>query len=121
MLKCLLALNLLLLGGIEASVLKDFSNKLNRNLPEVYDSITKLERTSVEGEFLVYQFVVDINEEQFKQNIEKIKKNAIVNSCTNKNTLHVVEKLKKSLLYRYENLKGQSLGQFQILSGTCSK
>jgi len=110
---------MMLLLVISLYTIQDFSTKLNKSLPEVYDSITKLERTSVEGDFLVYHFTVDLSQSMFTEHVGKMKNRAEQSSCKNKNTHYVLTKLNKPILYKYENLKGQSLGQFQLAARRC--
>jgi hypothetical protein len=99
--------------------LEEYSHKLNGSLPEVYDAVTKLRMTSVENSQLVYNFLVDASLQESSWALPKVKAQVLSRVCKNSYQKNVLQKYRTSLIYRYENLKGQSLGEFLIPPEHC--
>lgn len=102
----------------EASLIA-YSEKLNRSLPENLDSITQLRKTSVQNNYLYYHFIVQATQVEYSNVIEKVKAQNLKAVCKQSRELIVFKTYKASLVYRYENEKGQSLGEFMIQPGHC--
>lgn len=101
--------------------LQDFSKKLNQDLPEVYDPVTKLMRTTVENDNMVYHFLVDANQKQYDWAMPKVKEQVLKSVCKNQNQKMILTQYKVGIVYRYENTKGQSLGEFLVRPEHCFK
>jgi len=110
---------LMVLQFAMASPLDELSVKLNKDLPEVYDHATKLMRTTVENGSFVYQFIVGANKEEYAFAIPKVRTQVMSTVCKHAREKSILEKYKASIVYRYENVKGQSLGEFMIPAGHC--
>lgn len=102
-----------------ASSLEELSGKVNKDLPEVYDHATKLMRTTVENGSFIYQFLVGANKDEYAFAIPKVRSQIMNTVCKHGREKAILEKHKANIVYRYENLKGQSLGEFMIPAGHC--
>lgn len=101
--------------------LDEYSRKLNSSLPEVYDPVTKLQRTTVENNHLVYHFLVNASVSESNWALPKVKSKVLEGVCQNAHQKNVLQNYKAGIIYRYENLKGQSLGEFLISPSHCSR
>ena len=99
--------------------LKQVSEKLNKDLPEVYDSITKLVTTTVQNNDIKFNFIVDASEQEFKEALPKVKREVLKTVCRRKTENYILNTLKANIIYSYENVKGQSLGEFVVRVGSC--
>lgn len=108
-----------LISFAEASTLEELSTKVNKDLPEVYDHATKLMRTTVENGSFVYHFLVGANKEEYALAFPKVRTQVMSTICKHSREKIILGKYKASIVYRYENLKGQSLGEFMIPAGHC--
>lgn len=102
-----------------AGVLEEISGKVNKDLPEVYDHATKLMRTTVENGYFVYQFLVDANKEEFAAAVPKVRAQVMSTICRHSRERTILIQHRSSIVYRYENGKGQSLGEFMIPRDHC--
>jgi hypothetical protein len=101
--------------------LEETSSKINRDLPEVYDHITKLRSTTAENNNLVYNFLVDVNQKEYQWAMPKVKAQVLSTICSKGRERMVLHVHNANIVYRYENVKGQSLGEFMIRPEHCPK
>lgn len=101
--------------------LEKVSSDVNKNLPEVYDPITKLVSTSVEHHHFKYHFIVDATEKEFQEALPKVKAQVLKTICQNSVSRSVLTEHKATIVYSYENVKGQTLGQFLVKPPHCRK
>lgn len=99
--------------------LEEVSSRINRDLPEIYDPVTKLRTTTVENNNLVFNFLIDASEKQYKWAMPKVKSQVMSDICSKGREGSVLKHHKASIIYRYENVKGQSLGEFIIRPEHC--
>lgn len=101
--------------------LEETSSRINRDLPEIYDRMTKLRSTSVENNNLIYNFLVDVNQSEYNFALPKVKNQVMSTICSKSRERMVFHSHKANIVYRYENVKGQSLGEFMIRPEHCPK
>jgi hypothetical protein len=99
--------------------LAEISHTLNKSLPEVYDQLTKLVSTSVENNNFIYHFLVNANQSEFDGALPKVKAQILKTICAKKVERSLLKVHKAHLVYRYENVKGQSLGEFMVRPEHC--
>lgn len=99
--------------------LSSYSQTINKNLPEKFDYITVLRTTTVENNHLYYHFLLNATEEEFKGAFPKVKAQILKTVCTQSREKAILKGFKANLVYRYENQKGQSLGEFMIRPAHC--
>ncbi len=104
-----------------ASSLEELSRNANKDLPEVYDHATKLMRTTVENGNFVSHFLVRASQEGYAIAIPKVRSQVMTTVCKHTREKVILGKHSANLLYRYENEKGQSLGEFMIPAGFCGR
>jgi hypothetical protein len=120
--KMLIPLMLILLATYsfaQRENLNEVSEKLNKDLPEVYDPITKLVTTTVQNNDIKFNFIVDASEKEFKDTLPKVKLEVLNTVCRRKSESYILNTLKANIIYSYENVKGQSLGEFVVRIGSC--
>ena len=100
--------------------LEQYSLKLNQSLPEVYDAVTKLRQTTVENNQMVYHFLVHATLSESSWALPKVKNQVLSSVCQNAHQKNILQNLQAGIIYRYENIKGQSLGEFLISPAHCS-
>ena len=100
--------------------LEQYSHKLNQSLPEVYDPVTKLLRTTVENQQVVYHFLVDATVSESTWALPKVKSQVLSSVCQNAHQKNILKHFRAAIIYRYENVKGQSLGELLISPAYCS-
>lgn len=111
---------ILLIFSLEARAsLKETSEKINKDLPEVYDPVTKLVTTTVENNNLIFHFIVDANQGEFDRALPKVKAQVLKTICKSSRERKVLKTMKTNVVYRYENVKGQSLGEFLVKPEHC--
>jgi hypothetical protein len=115
----LLSLNVF--GQISKPTLQEVSAKVNRSLPEVYDAVTKLVTTTVENNNFSYHFLVDANQDEFNKALPKVKNQILSTLCTKNIERSILKDHNANIVYRYENVKGQSLGEFMVKPDHCPK
>lgn len=101
--------------------LKELSLKMNKELPEVYDHVTKLVGTSLENKNFYYHFVLNAHSEEYKWAMPKVKEQVLKTICSGKREREILIRHQANIIYRYENLSGQSLGEFMITPTHCRK
>jgi len=101
------------------SSLEEVSNKLNTDLPEVYDPVTKLRTTTVENNNLIFNFLIDANQKEYDWAMPKVRKQVMSTICSKSRERSVFKTHNANIVYRYENVKGQSLGEFMISPDHC--
>ena len=94
---------------------------INKDLPENYDKITRLRKTTVENDELVFHFIVLATTEEFSMAFPKVKEQVLRTICRQSREGRVLRELKAPVIYRYENEKGQALGEFVVRPGHCQK
>lgn len=99
--------------------LDEVSAKINRDLPEIYDPVTKLRTTTVENNNLIFNFLIDASQKQYNWAMPKVKAQVLSNICSRGREGSVLKHHKANIVYRYENVKGQSLGEFLIRPEHC--
>jgi hypothetical protein len=105
----------------EKVTLIEFSRMHNKELPQVYDPITKLVRTSVENNNLTYHFIVIAKKEEFDSSFPKVKQQVLKTVCSRPREKQVVKSYNANIIYSYENEKGMFLNQFMIKAGFCNQ
>lgn len=103
----------------QMSDLKIQSEKMNKELPEIIDHITKLRATTVQNNDLYYHYLVNATQQEFNLAFPKVKAQILKTICTQKREKIILKSLKANIVYQYENLKGQSLGEFLIRPTHC--
>lgn len=101
--------------------LKDISAHLNKQLPEVYDHVTKLISTSVDNKNFSYHFILDASPEEYAFAFPKVKSQILSTICTKVREASILKDHKANIVYRYEGLKGNTLGQFMVQPDHCLK
>lgn len=119
--KLFLFLFLCALAIAQTPTLEEFSQKLNSELPENFDHLTRLRKTTVENDHLIFHFLVLVNKEEFASAHPKVKQQVLSRICRDPREGRVLRQLRKPLVYRYENEKGQSLGEFVVTPEHCQK
>jgi len=99
--------------------LEEASNTMNKDLPEVYDHVTKLRKTTVENNNLIFNFLVDANQKEYDWAMPKVRKQVMSTICSKSRERNVFKVHNANIVYRYENVKGQSLGEFMIRPEHC--
>lgn len=99
--------------------LEEVSARLNRDLPEIYDPVTKLRTTTVENNNLVFNFLIDATQKQYDWAMPKVKTQVLSTICSKGRERSILRDHKANIVYRYENVKGQSLGEFLIRPDHC--
>lgn len=97
------------------------SEKINRSLPEVYDPVTKLVRTTVENNHLFYHFLLDANQAEYTFALPKVKAQIERTICSKPLERSILREYNASIVYKYENVKGMSLGEFMVRPEFCGK
>lgn len=100
--------------------LEEVSSRINRDLPEIYDPVTKLRTTTVENNNLIFNFLIDASQKQYDWAMPKVKTQVLSTICSKGRERSVLKDHKANIVYRYENVKGQSLGEFLIRPEHCS-
>jgi hypothetical protein len=106
---------------VERKSLQEYAVQVNKDLPEVYDSITKLMSATVVNNNLEYRFIVNADQKEFDGALPKVKNQVLKTVCSAKRDRTVLVSYKAGLVYRYENLKGLTLGEFFIRPEHCKK
>lgn len=114
---CLLSFSAL---AVVPQTLEQYSRKLNQSLPEIYDAVTKLRQTTVENNYVVYHFLVDASVSESNWALPKVKGQVLASVCQNAHQKNILQNFRAGIIYRYENVKGQSLGEFLIPAAHCS-
>ena len=100
--------------------LKAYSVNMNKSLPEIFDHATKLMTTTVENNNFYYHFMLKATREEFAGALPKVQNQVLKTICTQSRERPILVRYKANLIYRYENDKGQSLGEFMIQPSHCS-
>lgn len=110
---------LLLICSAHAQNLEEFSQKLNKELPQNYDHITRLQRTTVENNNFYYHFIVGVTQEEHDRVNPKVKAQILKTICSKPREKALLKNYKANIVYKYENDKGQSLGEFMVKPDHC--
>lgn len=102
-----------------AETLEDYSREMNKTLPEVYDPVTKLMRTTVENNNFKYHFLLNANHAEYAWALPKVKAQILKKICSKSSEKKILKGFKSSIVYSYENVKGQSLGEFMVKPDHC--
>jgi hypothetical protein len=101
--------------------LEEISKQLNLGLPKVYDSITRLRSTSVKDKYFHYHFEVGVSKEEFDQAFPKVQGQILSSVCSQRPERSILLDYQVPIVYSYESLKGQSLGQFMVKPKHCKR
>ncbi|MFL5783175.1 MAG: hypothetical protein ACJ76H_01115 [Bacteriovoracaceae bacterium] len=101
--------------------LETLSEKINEDLPEVIDRMTKIRKTTVENNHLTYHVLVDATPAESATALPKVKQQILSTICSNKRQRMALMELNAPIVYRYENVKGQSVGEFMVPADLCKK
>lgn len=101
--------------------LNDISKKWNEELPENYDSITKLRSTSIENNHFVFNFLIEATQFEFDTALPMVRSQILKTVCSKPREKNLLTINNAHLVYRYENTKGQVLGEFMIRPEHCRK
>ncbi len=93
--------------------------RINKALPENYDRVTRLRTTTVENNHLVFHFLLDAQMPEYEWALPKVKAQVLKTICSDSREGHVLKKERANIVYRYENVKGQSLGEFMVTPAHC--
>lgn len=118
---CLILISFSALAQLPASDLKSYSDKLNKELPEVLDHATKLIRTTVENNQIYYHFLLKASNEEYAWALPKVKSQVLKTICHQGREKIILKNFKANLIYKYENEKGQALGEFMIRPSHCAR
>lgn len=99
--------------------LEDISKELNKTLPEVFDPVTKLMRTTVENNNLKYNFLLDADQKEYSWALPKVRAQILSTICNKSREKTILKNYKANIVYSYENVKGQSLGEFMVKPEHC--
>jgi hypothetical protein len=99
--------------------LQELSHKVNKELPEVYDHATKLMRTTVENNHFKYHFIVGGTKAEFEFAYPKVKAQVLKTICSHSREKFILTSHKAGIIYSYENVRGQSLGEFMVRPDFC--
>lgn len=100
--------------------LEEVSKEMNKDLPEIYDHMTKLMRTSVENNNLKYQFLINADQKEYNWALPKVRTQILSNICKNSRQKAILKNYRANIVYSYENVKGQSLGEFMVKPDHCN-
>lgn len=118
-----LFLTLLFLSQVSAQnsrpSLTEFSNEVNKSLPEVYDSVTKLMKTTVENNNFKYNFIIDADQKEYAFAMPKVREQILKTICSKRTEKTILKSYRAHIIYSYENVKGQSLGEFMVRPDYC--
>lgn len=115
----LLIITILFASLAHAETLEDYSREMNKSLPEVYDPVTKLMRTTVENNNFKYHFLLDANHAEYAWALPKVKAQILKTICSKNSEKKILKGFKGNIVYSYENVKGQSLGEFMVKPDHC--
>lgn len=101
--------------------LEELSNKMNKDLPEIIDPVTKLQKTTVENNNLYFNFIVDAKEKEFSWALPKVKSQILSTICSKGKEKALLVNHRANLVYKYESVKGTSLGEFMVRPEHCSR
>jgi uncharacterized membrane protein YkoI len=101
--------------------LRDVSQELNKTLPEVYDHATKLMKTTVENNNLFYHFILNANQAEYDFALPKVRNQILSTICSKARERTILKNYKANIVYRYEDVKGLSLGEFMVKPEHCQK
>ena len=76
-------------------------------------------RTTVENNNVIYHFLVNATQKENDWVMPKVKERVLLTICSNKNQKHILTSYRANVVYRYENVKGQFLGEFLIPPERC--
>lgn len=110
-----------LMAEVKPLSLKEYSEKINKALPAVYDPVTKLIASSVENESLVYHFILAATRVEFSKALPQVRSSVLKSVCSNPREKLVLKEYKANLIYRYESVSGESLGEFMVRPEHCGK
>lgn len=99
--------------------LEEISTEMNKALPEVYDQVTKLMRTTVENNNINYHFLIDADKKDFAWALPKVRSQILSNVCKNVRQKTILTSYRANIVYSYENVKGQALGEFMVKTDQC--
>lgn len=104
-----------------AETLKDISDKWNKDLPQKFDHITKLQKTTVENNNFIFHFIVDAKQFEFDTALPKVKQQITGPICSKPREKHLLQVQRAHLVYRYESVRGLSLGEFMVRPEHCPR
>jgi hypothetical protein len=109
------------LSAVQASSvgLAEISAHMNKSLPEVYDPVTKLISTSVENNNFKYHFVLKANFKEYSWALPKVRARILETVCSKTRERMLLKQHRANLVYSYENVEGQLLGQFMVKPEQC--
>lgn len=113
------SLILLMSTAVYSETLKDLSDRLNKELPETYDPVTKLMRTTAQDNHLYYHFKLIAEQSEFNWAMPKVKAQVLKTICSRKVERQVLRQMKASIVYRYVSVRGLSLGEFMVTPQHC--
>lgn len=106
---------------IPGATLQEASDKMNKSLPEIFDPVTKLVTTSVVNKNIKYHFILQASSSEFSWAMPKVKNKVLETVCSQMRERFLLTHYKANIVYSYENLNGQFLGEFMIKSEHCRK
>lgn len=101
--------------------LEQKSSEINKALPEIYDRITKLRTTTVENNNISYHFLVDATPAEYREAFPKVRAQILRTICQKRTERSLLKDFNANIVYRYENVKGMSLGEFMVKPDFCPK
>ncbi|MCM2349391.1 MAG: hypothetical protein NDI69_05165 [Bacteriovoracaceae bacterium] len=101
--------------------LQELSAKINKTLPEIYDHATKLMSTTVENNNFYYHFMLKATKKEYQGALPHVQAQILKTICSKATERGILLGHKANIVYRYENDKGQSLGEFMVRPGHCQK
>lgn len=104
---------------VNRPTLNDLSQKMNKELPEVWDHVTKLMSTTVENNNFYYHFKLNATQAEYDKFMPKVKAQVLSSVCSKAREKVLLRDYRANLIYRYESVKGISLGEFMIKAEHC--
>lgn len=101
--------------------LEEISRKINKELPLDYDHATKLVATTVQNTNFYYHFTIKANLEEYKLAFPKVKAQILKTICSQPREFSILKNYKADIVYKYENEKGSTLGEFMVKPEHCLK
>lgn len=99
--------------------LGEYSTQMNKEFPQVYDHATRLVSSSVENSNFIYHFQLRADQSEFRSALPHVKEQILKTVCAKPKDRVLLTVYKANLVYKYENDKGNYLGEFMIQPEHC--
>lgn len=99
--------------------LTEFSNQMNGEFPQIFDHATRLVSSSVENSNFIYHFQLRADQIEFRSALPHVKAQILKTVCGKPKDKILLTVYKANLVYKYENDKGNYLGEFMVRPEHC--